>query len=255
VRLLEGQIAVVTGAGQGLGRAIALEYVREGAHVALLDMRADLIEAVAAEAGDNARAYPLDITDYHAYANVLQSVIAWGSRIDILVNNAGIFTSGTILDDRLDDWQRVLRVNLEAVYMGSKMVAPGMVARRSGRIIHLASVAGDHSRGSVGPYNASKGAVIAYTKSMAVELAPYNVQVNAIAPGFMRTSMMADERGVDLTTLPDFRDGYIERGKIPMRRAGEPEDVAGAAVFLASSYCRYMTGTVLVVDGGLTSTF
>jgi NAD(P)-dependent dehydrogenase (short-subunit alcohol dehydrogenase family) len=252
--MLTDRVVLVTGAGQGIGRAIALEMAHEGASVAVLDIQPDRAQETAALCGECARAFPLDITDYAAFAAAVDAVIAWRGQIDALVNNAGIFTSGTILEDRPDDWRRTMCVNLEALYMGTKLVVPHMVARRYGRIINIASIAGYVSRGNVGSYNASKGAVIAYTKSLAVELGQYGIQANAIAPGFMRTAMMMSD-GVDLTTEPEFQDWYVGRGKIPLRRAGVPEDVAGAAVFLASPYCRYMTGAVLVVDGGLTSTF
>lgn len=255
--LLEGQTALVTGAGQGLGRAIALEFAQEGAAVALLERNADSAAAVQAEieaAGGSARAYPLDITDYARYAQVVDDVIAWRGQIDTLVNNAAIAIYGTILNDRLEDWRSQIAVNLEAVYMGSKLVAPHMVARKYGRIISIASIQGFAASGDAGPYNAAKGGIIAYTRSMAVELGQYNILVNAVAPGFMRTPMSVIN-GVDETTTPDFIEWYVTRGKVPLRRTGYPEDVSGTVVFLASRYCRYMTGQLLVVDGGLMSTF
>ncbi len=255
--LLNDQVAIITGAGQGLGAAIAREFAAEGAAVALLELNAETAEAVQreiAEAGGEARAYPLDITDYEAYARVVEDVQGWKNRIDVLVNNAAIALYGTILTDTLENWRRTIAVNLEAVYMGSKLVAPHMVARNYGRIISIASIQGFASSGDVGAYNAAKGGIIAYTKSMAVELGRYNILVNAVAPGFMRTPMSFVD-GVDETTTPDFIEWYVERGKIPLRRTGLPEDVSGTVVFLASSYCRYMTGQLLVVDGGLMSTF
>src|SRR5262249_18373587 len=136
----------------------------------------------------------------------------------------------------------------------SKLVAPHMVERKSGRIISIASIQGFASSGDVGAYNAAKGGIIAFTKSMAVELGQHNILVNAVAPGFMRTPMSIID-GVDETTTPEFTDWYIKRNKVPLRRTGFPEDVSGAVIFLASRYCRYMTGQLLVVDGGLMSTF
>lgn len=255
--LLDGQVAIVTGAGQGLGRAVALEFAAEGAAVALLELNPETAEAVRQEieaSGGEARAYPLDITDYDRYAQVVDDVIGWKGQIDALVNNAAVSLYGTILTDTLEIWRRQITVNLEAVYMGSKLVAPHMVERRYGRIISVASIQGFAASGEVGSYNAAKGGIIAYTKSMAVELGEYNILVNAVAPGFMRTPMSFID-GVDETTSPEFIEWYVDKGKVPLRRTGLPEDVSGTIVFLASSYCRYMTGQLLVVDGGLMSTF
>jgi len=256
--LLAGQVCVVTGAGQGLGRALAREMVAEGARVALLERNPATARAVADEiaaVGGHAKTFQLDVTDYDAYRKVVDAVIDEFRQIDVLVNNAAINPPAlTILQDTLENWRRTIAINLEAVYMGSKLVAPHMVERRSGRIIHIASIQGFASSGEVGAYNAAKGGIIAFTKSMAVELGPHNILVNAVAPGFMRTPMSV-VNGVDETETPDFIEWYVKRGKIPLRRTGYPEDVSGTVIFLASSYCRYMTGQLLVVDGGLMTTF
>ena len=256
--LLQDQVCIVTGAGQGLGRAIALEMAREGATVALLERNADTLEKTAEEitaSGHKAMAYRLDVTDYETYGKIVADVVAKQGKIDVLVNNAAINPpSLTILNDTLENWRRTIAINLESVFMGSKLVAPHMVERKSGRIISVASIQGFASSGEVGSYNAAKGAIIAYTQSMAVELGPYNILVNAVAPGFMRTPMSM-VNGVDETETPDFIEWYVKRGKVPLRRTGYPEDVSGTVIFLASSYCRYMTGQLLVVDGGLMTTF
>jgi NAD(P)-dependent dehydrogenase (short-subunit alcohol dehydrogenase family) len=256
--ILNGQICVVTGAGQGLGRAIALEMSREGAIPALIDRNSETLAQVAGEiagSGGSCSTYAFDVTDYDAFEQSLADIKARHGRIDTLVNNAAINpATKSILNDTLEEWRRTLSINLEAVYMGSKLVAPIMAAQKGGRIIHISSIQGFASSGLCGSYNAAKGAIIAYTKSMAVELAPYNILVNAVAPGFMVTPMSV-VNGVDETTTPEFTEWYIDKRKIPLGRSGLPEDVSGTVVFLASSYCRYMTGQLLVVDGGLMSTF
>lgn len=256
--LLDDKVCVVTGAGQGLGRAISLEMAAEGATAVLLERNPETAKAVAAEieqAGGRADFHALDITDYERYAKVVDDVTARLGRIDVLVNNAAINpATRTILTDTLEEWRRTIAINLEAVYMGSKLVAPHMVARGGGRIIHIASIQGFASSGDCGSYNAAKGGIIAYTKSMAVELGQYNILVNSVAPGFMATPMSI-VNGVDEMDTPDFKEWYVKRRKIPLGRGGSPEDVSGTVVFLASDYCRYMTGQLLVVDGGLMSTF
>lgn len=256
--LLAGQVGIVSGAGQGLGRAVALEMVAEGASVALLERDPETLQAVAGEIaakGGTARAFLLDVTDYDAYRKAIAEVIRDFKKIDVLVNNAAINPPPfTILNDTLENWRRTIAINLESVFMGSRLVAPHMVERKSGRIIHIASIQGFASSGEVGSYNAAKGGILALTKSMAVELGPYNILVNSVAPGFMSTPMSIIN-GVNETETPEFIEWYVKKGKIPLRRTGYPEDVSGTVIFLASKYCRYMTGQLLVVDGGLMSTF
>jgi 3-oxoacyl-[acyl-carrier protein] reductase len=213
------------------------------------------VEGEVTAVGGTARSFPLDVTDYETYRSAVGSIIGEFGRIDVLVNNAAINPPArTILQDTLEDWRRTIAVNLESVYMGSKLVVPHMVERKSGRIIHIASIQGFASSGEVGAYNAAKGGIIALTKSMAVELGPHGILVNAVAPGFMSTPMSIIN-GVNETETPEFIEWYVTKGKIPLRRTGYPEDVSGTVIFLASDYCRYMTGQLLVVDGGLMSTF
>lgn len=255
--ILEGRVALVTGAGQGLGKAIAKEFAHEGASVALVERNEQTLEEAVAdirESGGEANGYALDVTDYDAYEEAMADVVDRFGRLDVLINNAAIATYNVIMDMTLEEWRKVVSVNLEAVFMGSKLATTHMIPQESGRIISIASIQGFASSGTCGHYNAAKGGIIALTKSMAVELAPYNILVNCVAPGFMRTPMSFVD-GVDETTTSEFVDWYVERRKVPLARTGLPEDVSGSVVFLASEYCRYMTGQMLVVDGGLMSTF
>ncbi len=255
--LLNDRVAIVTGAGQGLGEAIARELADEGAALGLIEINPDTLATVKASLetkGYPVLAFPISVTDYDAYARAIEQVVQKWGHLDILVNNAATCTYATILDDRLEDWRRQIAVDLEAYYMGAKLSAPYMVKQKFGRIISITSIQAFEASGTVGAYCAAKGGIISLTKSMAVELAPYNILVNAIAPGTIHTPMSIMD-GVDEVTTDVFLNYYVGLRKIPLGRAGEPEEVAGTAVFLASDYCRYMTGEVLVVDGGLSSTF
>jgi NAD(P)-dependent dehydrogenase (short-subunit alcohol dehydrogenase family) len=255
--LLKDKVAIITGAGQGLGQAVACEFVEEGAAVGLIEINPQTLAEIEVKLkgkGQQVLAFPLDVTDYDAYQKAIAKVVQTWGHLDILVNNAAISIYGTILEDKLDDWRKQITVNLEAYYMGSKLAAPYMVKQNYGRIICVTSIQGFVASGMCGAYNAAKGGIIALTNSMAVELAPYNIAVNAVAPGFMRTPMSIID-GIDETTTEPFLTWYVEKRHVPMARTGYPEDISGTIVFLASDYCRYMTGQVLVVDGGLTSTF
>lgn len=257
--LLRDRVALVTGASQGIGEGIAREFADEGAAVALVARNADNLGRIEAEItgqGQLAKAYPLDITNYDLYGKAIADVVDKWGRIDILVNNAMVVWYATILEegDLVENWRRTMAVNLEAVWMGSKMAASHMVKQNSGRIISISSIQASNSSGTCGAYGSTKGGIISLTKSMAIELAPYNIAVNAIAPGFIRTAASFVD-GVDETTTDYFKTYYVEMRHVPMARTGLPKDVAGTAVFLASDYCRYMTAQILTVDGGLTSTF
>ncbi|HEY7302981.1 MAG TPA: SDR family NAD(P)-dependent oxidoreductase [Bryobacteraceae bacterium] len=254
---LKDCVAIVTGAAQGIGAAIAREFSKEGAVVAPVDIERELLDGLCCDLADRGiTTHPgfFDLTDTSAYTEFVDSVAQRFGRVDILVNNAAICIYNDILNDRLTDWRRVIAVDLEAVYFGSKQVAPLMAKQGRGRIVSLSSLQAYATDGRAGAYCAAKGGIVSLTQSMAVELAPYGVLVNAIAPGCIHTPMSIID-GVDETKTDFFQTWYIEKRKIPLGRPGEPEEIARVAVFLASDDSSYMTGHTLVVDGGLSITF
>ena len=235
---------MVTGASRGLGRAIAEEYLRAGADLVVNYNRTpvDDLLALAAELGRRAIAVQADVASVADCEKIVETAVKEFGKIDILVNNAGITRDGLLL--RMDEaaWDAVITTNLKSVFACSRAAAKQMMRARSGCIINVSSVAG--LRGNVGQtnYAASKAGVIGFTKSLARELAGRGVRVNAIAPGFI-TSDMTNVLGEKV------REAVLQ--EIPMGRFGEPADIAGAALYLASPLANYVTGAVLVVDGGL----
>ena len=253
---LQGRVALVTGAAQGIGAAIVREFLREGATVVAIDRKPEVQHAFQLAADQLAKMHPytFDITDQKAYQACVEEVAQEKGKIDILVNNAAICFYGDIFEDSLEKWRQVQAVNLEAMYWGCKLVAPRMAKQGWGRIISIASTQAIANEGRLGSYTAAKGAIMSFTKSLAVELAPHGILANAIAPGCIHTPMSIID-GVDETQSELFKEWYVRKRKIPLARPGEPEEIARVAVFLASEDCSYVTGHTLVADGGLTITF
>ncbi|MBN2464642.1 3-oxoacyl-[acyl-carrier-protein] reductase [candidate division WOR-3 bacterium] len=242
---LTGRKAVVTGAGSGIGREIALEFSRAGATVAVCDVVKEAADKVAAEvagAGAQARAYAIDVSDFAAVQRLCEQVATDLGGIDILVNNAGITRDNLLLRMSEDEFDRVLAVNLKGTFNFTKACFRGMMKGRWGRIINIASIIGQMGNAGQANYAAAKAGIVGFTKSTAKELASRNITVNAIAPGYIATAMTEK---LD----PAARDAYI--AGIPLKRVGTPEDVANLCLFLASELASYITGQVVRVDGGL----
>jgi 3-oxoacyl-[acyl-carrier protein] reductase len=243
--VLANQIAVVTGAGRGIGRAIALKFAAAGADIVCVSRTSENSEKVAGEvqaAGRKAWAFAVDVADAKAVAAASEKILAEASRVDILVNNAGITRDGLIMRMSEEDWDTVLNTNLRGAFSFTKAFARAFLKQRSGRIINISSIIGLMGNAGQCNYAASKSALFGFTKSLARELGSRGITANVIAPGFIETDMTA---GLDEKT----RAALIE--KIPLQCLGKVEDIAEAALFLAGPTARYITGQVLTVDGGL----
>jgi 3-oxoacyl-[acyl-carrier protein] reductase len=243
--IAEGRVALVTGAGQGIGRAIALALAEEGADVAVTDVnRPGAEEAAVAVAAAGRRSWALagDVSDFDAAREMTGKVLQDSGRIDILVNNAGITRDGLLLRMKEQDWDSVLAVNLKGGFNFCKAVVPGMVKQRWGRIINMSSVVGVMGNAGQVNYSASKAGLIGLTKSLAREVAARGVTVNAVAPGFIDTAMTQD--------LPEKVRTALQQ-QIPAGKLGQVEDVVAATLFLASPGANYITGQVLHVNGGM----
>lgn len=249
--LLSGKVAVVTGAASGNGRAIALAFAREGANVVVADIRQDpreggtpTHERIAQETGSQARYVRCDVTQLADLEAAVAAADTLGG-VDILVNNAGILTKQGVLEASEADFDRMMAVNVKSVYFGSQAAARRMKGKGGGSIINLSSIAGLRGTGGYTLYCASKGAVRLMTYALADELGPLGVRVNALHPGIIETQMNVADDPLIGTQAGDF---YMNL--IPLRRWGQPGEVADAAVFLASDQSAYVSGASLVVDGG-----
>jgi len=244
---LSGKVALITGAYRGLGFAIAQGLARAGASVVLNGRRIEAVEASArslATQALKASTAIFDVTDRNAVRAGVAAVESAHGHIDVLINNAGIQRRGALADFTQQDWDDIIATNLTAPFIVSQAVLPGMIARKSGKIVHIASLMSELARPSVVPYTAAKGGVRQLTRGMAVELAPHNIQVNAIAPGYFATEMNRA-----LIDNAEFNAWVCKR--TPAGRWGQPDELAGIAVFLASSASNYMTGQMMIVDGGM----
>jgi 3-oxoacyl-[acyl-carrier protein] reductase len=241
--LLAGRTALVTGAGAGIGKGIARAFATFGARVAVLDVRADGADATAAEIGGDALAVPADARDPEAVARAVEATRARFGALDVLVNNVGGTFRAPFLETSEKGWDALVRANLKTVLIGTRAVAPGMIAAgRGGSIVNVVSIEAERAAPLYAVYAACKAAVSSFTRSMALELAPHAIRVNALAPDICLTEGLAG--------MTDEADRERHRFIVPLGRAGTPEDVAGAAVFLASALAGYVTGVVLPVDGG-----
>lgn len=248
---LAGKVAVVTGASRGLGRAMALALAEAGADVALaarskpdLEETAHLVE----RAGRRGLVVPTDVTSYAAVEALMESTVAALGRLDVVVNNSGVARVAPLVEWTPEEWRALLDVNLCSVFNGCRAAAPHLIARRAGKVINLSSMLGAVGLPGYTIYSATKGAIVAFTRTLGVEWARHNVQVNAIAPGWFSTDMSApafeggDERLADRL----LRD-------IPARRRGRPEEIGPLAVYLASPASDFMTGQTIYLDGGHTA--
>ena len=234
--------AIVTGAGRGIGRAVAVRLANEGARVLVGDIDTGAAEAVAAEIGEAARAYHLDVTSPESWDGALGDVVdAWG-RVDILVNNAGIAgRSAPTWELAVDEWHEVVAIDLTGVWLGCRAVLPKMIEAGYGRIVNISSIAGKEGNPNAGPYSAAKAGVIGLTKSIAKEVATKGILVNAVTPAVIATPI--------LDQLTEEHIKYM-MSRIPMSRVGQPEEVAAFIRFLVSEELSFSTGAVFDMSGG-----
>jgi len=245
--MLSGQVAIVTGGSRGIGRACVLQLIKNGAKVAFVyrgnEEAAKALVADAAAAGGEAVPYQGDVADPTAAERIVEAVIAAWGRVDILVNNAGVIRDGLFVRMDPADWRTVMATNIDGTFSFCKAVSNQMVFKqRSGRIVNISSIAAEHANAGQTNYAASKGAINAFTRALAIEVGGRNVTVNAVAPGFIET---------DMSAAVVNKAGEIIKKMIPLKRLGQPDDVASAVLFLCSPAASYITGQLLTIDGGL----
>lgn len=254
---LKDRVAVVTGGARGIGRGIAERFAAEGAHVVVADIDAAEAAVVAAALGGGAMAVPVDIADAASVAALAEAVEARHGRCEILVNNAAILDAVGIAAMRFETYRRVIDVNQDGAIRVTLALLPLLrKGRASRRILNIASIQGMRGARDAIAYSTAKGAIVNFTRALACDLADEGIIVNALSPGFIDTRMalLPDGSGHEHET-EWFREVYLKHGRIPLRRSGTPEDIAGPAFFLCSDDARYVTGQILLVDGGVSATF
>lgn len=242
---LTGKIAVVTGAAQGIGQAIATTLAQEGADVVVADLNANRCQETVdriKQLGRKSIAVSVNVGDWDQVKRMVDTVLKEWERIDVLVNNAGITRDGLLMRMKEEDWQAVLQVNLTGTFFCAKAVLPTMSRQRHGRIVNIASIVGAIGNAGQANYAASKAAVIGFTKTVAREYASRNITINAVAPGFIDTAMTQE-------LSADTREALLNQ--IPLKRLGQSSDIADAVSFLCSEKAGYITGHVLHVNGGM----
>ena len=246
MKLLEGKTALITGASKGIGRAVAVRYAEQGANIAFTYLssveKGEALEKELEALGVKAKGFRSDASDFAAAEQLINDVVSTFGTLDILVNNAGITKDNLLMRMSEEMWDQVINVNLKSVFNTVKAATRTLMKQRSGSIINMTSVVGLKGNAGQGNYAASKAGIIGFTKSVALELGSRGIRSNAIAPGFIETEM-TDQ--LDEKTVQSWRDA------IPLKRGGQPEDVADACVFLASDMSSYVTGQVIQVDGGM----
>ncbi|MBA5247104.1 3-oxoacyl-[acyl-carrier-protein] reductase [Marnyiella aurantia] len=243
--LLEGKVALITGGSRGIGRGIVESFAKQGAQVAFtfagsVEKAAELEKSLSSTT--KIKGFQSDASDFDAAQKLVDDVIAEFGKVDILINNAGITKDGLLLRMSKDDWDIIMKTNLDSVFNLTKAVIKPMMKAKNGSIINMSSVVGIQGNAGQANYAASKAGVIGFTKSVALELGSRNIRCNAIAPGFIETEMTA---ALDQKVIEEWRND------VPLKRGGKPEDVANACVFLGSDMSAYVTGQVLNVCGGL----
>jgi NAD(P)-dependent dehydrogenase (short-subunit alcohol dehydrogenase family) len=255
-RRFSGQVAVITGAARGIGKACALRFAQEGANVVCLDLLTEENQAAAAECialGVEALALACDVTDPESVRAGIQAILERWGRIDVLITAAGIYSGSPLTEVTLQQWQRLIEVNLTGVFLCNQAVASTLVAQGSGSIINISSMAGKTSWPATAEYSASKTGVIGLTRSVAMELAPHGPTANAICPGNTLTEMVrrvAAKQG-ELLGMSGEEWLQMRANDCPMKRLAEPWEIAGVCAFLASEDARYITGQAIEVDGGM----